>query len=83
MYTQEDISAELTEKLARILATLVKIFARTTKIIKSAVSGRFRQMGKNIIFGHDKKLDEMVAKLKAMTESETQLVGAESRTDVK
>ena len=40
-------------------------------------------MGKNIIFGHDKKLDEMVAKLGAMTESETQLVGAESRTDVK
>ena len=62
---------------------LIKIFARSTKIMKSAVPGRFHQMGKNIIFGHDKKLDEMVAKLGAMTESETQLVGAESRTDVK
>ncbi len=74
---------ELREKLAAILAMLIEIFGRSTKIMKRAISGRFHQMGKNIIFGHDKKLDEMVAKLGTMIESESGLVGAETLTESK
>ena len=62
---------------------LIEIFARSTKLMKNVVSGRIHQMGKNLLFGHDKKLDELVAKLDAMTASESRLVGAETLTESK
>ena len=82
-YTQEDISVELREKLAEILAILIEIFARSTQIMKKGVTGRIRQMGKNFFLGHDKKLDEMVDRLDAMTEGEGRLVGAETLIEIK
>lgn len=82
-YTQEDISAELREKLAEILAILFEIFARSTQIMRRGVPGRIRQMSKNFFLAHDKTLDEMVDRLDAMTEGEGRLVGAETLIEIK
>lgn len=82
-YIQKDISAELREKLAEILAILIEIFARSTQIMKRNVFERIRQMGKNFFLRHDKKLDEMIDRLDAMTKSEGRLVGAKTLIEIK
>lgn len=70
-------------KLAEILATLLEIFARSTKVIKGSVRGRFVHYTKDVLHGRDEKLQELAKKVHRLTESETRLVGAETFTETR
>jgi fungal STAND N-terminal Goodbye domain len=74
VYDQGEVSSELQEKLAEILAALLEVFARPAKVIKG---GRLLSMGRNVLVGRDEKLTALVTKLDKMTVSESGLVGAE------
>ncbi|KAI9675313.1 MAG: hypothetical protein M1817_001216 [Caeruleum heppii] len=50
------------KKLAEILVTLIEIFARSTKVIKSGSKGRLLQYAKNVLVGKDEKLEALVSK---------------------
>jgi hypothetical protein len=80
VYSREQISKPLSDKLADIFATLVDIFALSRKEIKG---GRFQSFAKNALIGKSSKIDDAVAKLAKLTESEDRLVGAETLTEVK
>lgn len=83
VYDREQLPTELQEKLAEILATLLEVFARSTKEVKRGVGGRLVSMGKHVLRGNDKKLDDLVSRLDKMTLGESQLVGVETLTESK
>ncbi|ERF68631.1 hypothetical protein EPUS_07192 [Endocarpon pusillum Z07020] len=83
LYDREQLPTELQEKLAEILATLLEVFARSTKEVKRGVGGRLLSMGKHVLRGNDKKLDDLVSRLDKMTLGESQLVGVETLTESK
>ncbi|KAF2794942.1 NACHT and TPR domain protein [Melanomma pulvis-pyrius CBS 109.77] len=80
VYNREKISKSLSDKLADILVTLIDIFALSRKEIKD---GRLFYFAKNVFLGNDVKIQDAVAKLAKLTESEDRLVGAETLTEVK
>jgi predicted PilT family ATPase len=80
IYNQENISKFLSGKLAEILATLIDVFALSRKEIKD---GRILNFTKHVVMRSDTKVQEAVAKLAKLTESEDRLVGAETLTEVK
>ena len=74
---------ELRTKFAEILAILLEVFARSTKLIKGGFGGRILKFSKNILLGGDEKLQGLLTKLQKLTESESRLVGAEIFTETK
>jgi hypothetical protein len=80
VYSREHISDALGEKFADILATLIDVFAFSRKEIKS---GRLLGFGKSLLVGKNPRIDDAVARLAKLTESEALLVGAETLTEVK
>lgn len=83
MYNREDLPTELQQKLAEILALLLEILARSTKVIKCGSGGRILQFAKNVLLGKDEKLQGLVNKLEKLCQSENRLVGAETLTESK
>ncbi|KAI9750761.1 MAG: 4-aminobutyrate transaminase [Chaenotheca gracillima] len=83
VYNQECLPAELREKLAETLATLLDIFARSTKVINAGSGGRVLQFAKNVLVVKDETIEALVSKIDKMTESETRLVGAETLIQAK
>ena len=64
--------------------TVIEIFARSTRIIKNgSVMSRLKTFGKNVLLGNDTEMQDLVAKLDKLTQSEHKLVGAESLMEVK
>jgi predicted PilT family ATPase len=80
VYNQENVSKALGNKLAEIIVTLIDIFALSRKEIRD---GRFLNYTKHILLKSDLKVQDAVAKLAKLTESEDRLVGAETLTEVK
>jgi hypothetical protein len=80
VYNREKISKSLSGKLADIIVTLIDIFALSRKEIKE---GRVLNFTKHVILRSDTKVQEAMAKLAKLTESEDRLVGAETLTEVK
>jgi hypothetical protein len=83
VYNREDLSAELQQKLAEILALLLEIFSRSTKVIKGGSGGRITQFAKNILLGKDDKLQDLVTSLEKLCQSEHRLVGSETLIESK
>lgn len=83
VYDREDLPVELQEKLAEFLATLLEIFAISTKIIKGGSGGRIIQFAKKVLLGKDEKLQGLVSKLEKLCQSEYRLVGVEILTESK
>jgi tetratricopeptide (TPR) repeat protein len=80
MYSREQISSELSDKLSEILVTLVEIFALSTKVIKG---GRLLKFTRNVLLGSDDKIQASIGKLVQLTKTEASLVGAETLTESK
>jgi hypothetical protein len=83
VYNREDLPIKLREKLAEILAVLLEIFAQSTKLVMGGSRRRVLQFSKNALLGNDEKLRGLVTKLEKMTQSEAQLVGAETLIESK
>ncbi|PLB46320.1 hypothetical protein P170DRAFT_429441 [Aspergillus steynii IBT 23096] len=83
VYNREDLPSELQAKLAEILATLLEIFARSTKVVRAGSLGRVLAFGKNSLLGRDETLQGLVGKLEKQCQSEHRLVGAETLTESK
>jgi tRNA A37 threonylcarbamoyladenosine biosynthesis protein TsaE len=80
VYSREQISSELSNKLSEILVTLIEIFALSTKAIKG---GRLLKFSRNVLLGNDDKIHVSVSKLDNLTKTEASLVGAETWTESK
>jgi tetratricopeptide (TPR) repeat protein len=80
VYSREQISSELSNKLSDIIVTLIEIFALSTKAIKG---GRLLKFTRNVLLGSDDKIQSSVSKLDRLTETEASLVGAETLTESK
>ena len=80
VYTQENTSQELQEKLVQILTTLISVLALSRRTIKH---GRTWGFGRNILLGDNDRVDAAVARLDKLTQSESRLVGAETLTESK
>jgi outer membrane murein-binding lipoprotein Lpp len=83
VYDRTAVSPELQNKFAEILATLLEIFARSTKIIKGGLGGRVLRFAKNALLGNDQTLQSLVSKLEKLSQSEHRLVGAETLVESK
>lgn len=83
VYSREDLSQQLREKLTEILTTVIELFARSTKIIKDGVLSRLKSFGKNLLLGNDSSMQNLMSKLEKLTSSEDQLVGAETLVQTK
>lgn len=79
-YGREQISEDLSAKLSDILATLVEIFALSTKAIKR---GRLVKFTRNVLLGTDDAIKAAVSKLDKLTKVEATLAGAETLTEAK
>ena len=80
MYSREQISSELSDKLSEILVTLIEIFALSTKAIKG---GRLLKFTRNVLLGSDDKIQASIGMLDQLTKTEASLVGAETLTESK
>jgi len=80
VYSREQISSELSDKLSEILVTLIEIFALSTKTIKG---GRLLKFTRNVLLGNDDKIQASIGKLDQLTKTEASLVGAETLTESK
>ncbi|RHZ66396.1 hypothetical protein CDV55_101215 [Aspergillus turcosus] len=83
IYTQETLEPHLQGKLAEILAILLQVFGRSTKLIKTGTLGRVLQFTKNVLLGRDEKLQGLVDQLEKLCRGEQRLVAAETLTEVK
>ncbi|PGH12593.1 hypothetical protein AJ80_06651 [Polytolypa hystricis UAMH7299] len=80
VYSKEDISEDLGNKLSDILVTLVEIFALSTKTI---CRGRLLKLTRNFLLGSDDAIQAAMGKLDNLTRVEACLVGAETLTELK
>ncbi|KAJ5574110.1 uncharacterized protein N7459_008537 [Penicillium hispanicum] len=80
IYSQEQISTELGEKLSDVLSTLIEIFALSTKAIRR---GRLLKFTRNVLLGSSDAIQAAVGKLDKLTRVEADLVGAETLTEAK
>ncbi|GFF96178.1 tetratricopeptide repeat domain protein [Aspergillus udagawae] len=79
VYAKQLISDALRDKLTDILSTMLEIFAIARHQIER---GRLRTFGKNVLLGNDEG-KAMIDKLNALMDSERNLTGAETLTEVK
>ena len=83
IYAQGDFEPHLQEKLAEILAILLQVFGRATKLVKNGSIGRVLQYTKNVFVGGDKKLQDLVSKLERLCQGEQRLVAAKTLMEVR
>ncbi|KAL4916393.1 NACHT and TPR domain protein [Aspergillus aurantiobrunneus] len=79
-YTQETISAALSDKFSDILAALIEVLALATKTIQR---GRLRTFAKNLLWGSADPVHAALERLDKLTRVEEYLVGAETLTESK
>jgi len=80
IFSREEISSELSDKLSQSLTVLIEIFALSRKAIKG---GRFLKYGRNVLVGSDDQIKRAVDKLAILTLNEDRIVGAESLIEIK
>lgn len=83
IYTREKLEPHLQGKFAEILAILLQVFRRSTKLIKNGTLGRVLQFTKNVLLGRDEKLQGLVDQLEKLCQGQQRLVAAETLTEVK
>ncbi|KAF2837374.1 NACHT and TPR domain protein [Patellaria atrata CBS 101060] len=80
IYNQEELSQDMMVKLAEVLATLLEVFALSTKLMQQ---GRVKKFVKNLFTGYDEAIGGAMKKLARITETEESLVAAESFINLK
>lgn len=72
-YTRATLDPKLKKKVVDILTTLLEIFARSEKLINK---GRFKQYLLGTFLGGNEKIDNAMARLNSLTDTENKLVGS-------